>query len=304
MVRQFRVISSRQLEYVRAVARELHFTRAAEALRIAQPALSQQIRKLERQLGVALFERNNHRVRLTPAGAALLDHAERILSDLAAVEEEMLGWATGARGRIHLGSAHGLTVRLARLLTAFGDAYPAVEVELREMTSAEQIDDLHAGRLDAATAALSSRVDDVRLASHPLGEEPLVLITASTGPLAGERRMPVAALDGLDLIAYPSGSVVWETILSALAAAGARPRLRMETRDYTTARALAGLGAASAIVPRSIAEEPGRPVHVVRLEPEPVWGPVLVWSAIRRPGPALAAFLDFATRSSELTVGG
>ena len=72
------MMGSRQLEYFRAVARELHFTRAAEALQIAQPALSQQIRKLERQLGIALFERNNHRVRLTPAGAALLEHAENV----------------------------------------------------------------------------------------------------------------------------------------------------------------------------------------------------------------------------------
>jgi DNA-binding transcriptional LysR family regulator len=119
------------------VARELHFTRAAETLRIAQPALSQQIRKLERQLGVELFERNNHGVELTAAGAALLEGAERILSDLAAVEEEMLGWANGTRGRIRLGSARGLTVRLARLLTAFSEAHPAVEVELREMTTGE-----------------------------------------------------------------------------------------------------------------------------------------------------------------------
>src|SRR5580704_3002429 len=87
------MITSRQLEYFRAVARESHFTRAAELLRVAQPALSQQIRKLERQLGVVLFERDHHRVQITAAGAALLDHAERILSDLEAAEQEMLGWS-------------------------------------------------------------------------------------------------------------------------------------------------------------------------------------------------------------------
>ncbi|WP_433236292.1 LysR family transcriptional regulator [Streptosporangium sp. CA-135522] len=294
------MISSRQLEYVRAVARELHFTRAAEALRIAQPALSQQIRKLERQLGVALFERNNHRVEITPAGAALSDHAERILSDLVAVEEEMAGWGTGARGRIRLGSARGLTVRLARMLTEFGETCPAVEVELREMTGEEKVDGLHAGRLDAATVAISPHLDDTRLASHPLGVEPLVLITAAEGPWTGERRVPVAALDGLDLVSYPAGAVVWEIIVSALAAAGSTPRFRFETRDYTTARALASVGAAVAIVPRSIAEEAGQPVRIVRLDPEPVWAPALVWSALRRPGPALAAFIDFVIRHPPL----
>ena len=113
------MISSRQLEYFPVVARELHFTRAAEVLRVAQPALSQQIRKLERQLGLELFERDNHRVALTPAGAALLEHAERVLADLAAVEEEMLGWSEGTRGRIRLGVARGLAARLACLLVEF-----------------------------------------------------------------------------------------------------------------------------------------------------------------------------------------
>ncbi|MDX6347490.1 MAG: hypothetical protein QOF84_2280 [Streptomyces sp.] len=290
------MISSRQLAYVRAVARELHFTRAAETLRIAQPALSQQIRKLERQLGVELFARNNHGVELTAAGAALLEGAERILSDLAAVEEELLGWAHGTRGRIRLGSARGLTVRLARLLAAFSEAHPAVEVELREMTTGEMTAGLHAGRLDAATVAVSPRLDDARLAYRSLGEEPLVLITAaSSGPASSGQDgvMPVAALDGADLVAYPPGSVVREIVLAALDAAGARPRFRFETRDTGTARALASFGVAAAIVPRSVAEEPGQPVRVIRLDPEPSWTPALAWSALRRPGPALAAFIDF-----------
>jgi len=288
------MISSRQLEYVRAVARELHFTRAAQTLRIAQPALSQQIRKLERQLGVELFDRNNHRVALTPAGTALLAHAERVLADLAAVEEELLGWAGGTRGRIRLGSARGLTTRLARLLTAFGEQCPDVEVELRELTTAEMLAGLHAGELDAATVALSPGLDDGRLITRSLGEEPLVLISAGNGPFAGRYRVPVAELDGADLVGYPQGSVVREIVLTTLDAAGARARFRFETRDHSTARALASLGSAAAIVPRSIAEAPGQPVHVARLDPEPSWSPALAWSATRRPGPALSAFLNFA----------
>jgi len=110
------VITSRQLEYFRAVARELHFTRAAAALNMAQPALSQHIRKLERQLGLTLFERDRHGVALTPAGAALLEHAERILADIAAVDDELHDWAQGVRGVIRLGAARGVMPRLARVL--------------------------------------------------------------------------------------------------------------------------------------------------------------------------------------------
>src|SRR5215217_7243097 len=157
-------MTSRQLEYFRAVARELHFTRAAETLRVAQPALSQHIRKLERQLGVTLFERDRHRVELTAAGAALLDHAERILADIAAVEEEMAGWAGGVRGVIRLGAARGVVTRLAGVLADFCAEHPQVDVQLREETTADMVADLHAGRLDAATLAALPAPPDGRLA--------------------------------------------------------------------------------------------------------------------------------------------
>ncbi|MFC4052334.1 LysR family transcriptional regulator [Actinomadura syzygii] len=291
------MMGSRQLEYFRAVARELHFTRAAEALRIAQPALSQQIRKLERQLGVALFERNNHRVELTPAGTALLEHAERILADMAAVEDEMRGWAEGTRGRIRLGGARGLTARLARLLAEFSRQYPAIVVELLEMNTEEMVAGLYGGRLDAATVVrLPPQEEGRRLESLPLGEEPLVLVTTPSGPLAGKYRVPVASLDGVDLVCYPPGSVIREIVLSALADAGATPHIRFETREYSTARAMVSVGLAAAVMPRSVAEEPGQPVGVVRLDPEPTWAPSLAWPAGRRPGPALAAFIDFMAR--------
>lgn len=298
------MISSRQLEYFQAVARELHFTRAAEALHIAQPALSQQIRKLEKQLGLALFERNNHRVELTPAGTALLEHAERILSDLVAAEDEMLGWAGGVRGRIRLGAARGLTGQLARVLAGFCRAFPAVEVELREQNTEEMVAGLHAGRIDVATLAGRPAPGDRRLACHPLGEEPLVLVTGPRTPLAERRSVPVAELDGVDLVVYPSGSAVGGIIASALADADAWPRARFESGDYGTARALVGVGLAAAVMPLSVATAPGPPVAVVALEPEPVWTPSLAWSAARRPAPALAAFIDFVVGHPEFAALG
>jgi DNA-binding transcriptional LysR family regulator len=296
------VISSRQLEYFRAVATELHFTRAAETLHVAQPALSQQIRKLERQVGLALFERNSHGVTMTPAGTALLQHAERILADLAAVEEELAGWATGTHGRVRLGVARGVASRLARLLAEFCAAYPGIDVELREESNEAMVADLQAGRLDAATLAALPQPPTDRLASHPLGQEPLVLIASPTGPLGRRRRLPITALEGLDLVLYSPGSAVREVIVSALAAAGVAVRVRFETREYGTARALASVGLAAAIVPRAVAEEAGPPVRVIALRPEPVWSPALAWSAVRRPGPALSAFLEFAIGHRQLAL--
>ncbi|MFF7637859.1 LysR substrate-binding domain-containing protein [Kitasatospora sp. NPDC008050] len=297
------MITSRQLEYVRAVARELHFTRAAQVLGIAQPALSQQIRKLERQLGVVLFERSNHRVELTAAGAALLAGAERILADLATVEQELRGWADGTLGRIRLGCLPGLTSRLARVLREFGAACPGVEVELRELTTAEMTLALRAGQLDAAIVARrtdTTETDGDGLVYRSLGIEPLVLISAAaetgprTGAAPGEPPVPLGTLHGTDLVGYPVGSTVREIVLSALTLAGATPRFRFETRDPAAARALAAFGVAAAIVPRAVAEGPGHPVRIRRLTPEPHWMLTLAWSAERRPGSALATFLDFA----------
>ena len=285
-------MTSRQLEYFRAVARELHFTRAAERLHVAQPALSQQIRKLERQIGLRLFDRDNHRVELTPAGTALLVHAERILSDLEAVEQEMHDWTAGTRGLIRLGTARALATPLARLVGRFTGVFPGIEIELREESTLAMIEDLRSGRLDVATLARRPHFD-AGLEHRLLGREPLVLVTGLETPLARRRRIQVARLDGLDLILYGEGSAVRDVIMSALGAAGATPRVRFETREYRTARALASEGLAAAILPLSVAEEPGHPVHIIRLDPEPMWSAALAWPASRRPSPALTRFLAF-----------
>ncbi|WP_460346760.1 LysR family transcriptional regulator [Actinoallomurus acanthiterrae] len=307
------MISSRQLEYFQAVARELHFTRAARELRIAQPALSQQIRKLERQLGVVLFERDNHRVALTEAGSALLERADRILADLGAVEDEMRGWGGGTRGRIRLGVARGLIAGMSRLLAEFCAAYPGVEMRFREMTTGEMLEGLLAGRLDVATVAEVPR-NEPRLATHPLGEEPLVLIVApdaspdAASPGAASPgvafapggRAKVADLGDLDLVTYAPGSVVREVVAGAMADAGISGRFRFETRDYGTARSLVSVGLAAAVLPRSVAAEPGPPVRVIDLEPVLTWRPSLAWSAVRVPAPALKVFVEFVAEHGEI----
>lgn len=298
------MISSRQLEYFQAVARELHFTRAAAALHIAQPALSQQIRKLERQLGLVLFERNNHRVELTPAGTALLEHAERILSDLTAVEEDMLGWAGGVRGRIRLGAARGLMLQLASVLAGFCRTYPAVDVELSELNTQEMIAGLQLGRLDIATLADAPAVGERSLSWHRLGEEPLVLVTGPDSTFAGRKSIAVTELQGHDLVTYPTGSAVGAKITATLAAADVWARARFESREYTTARALASVGLAAAIMPASVAEAAGPPIAVIRLDPEPVWTPTLAWSATRRPTPAQTAFTTYMVGHPEFAGSG
>lgn len=286
------MLTSRQLECFEAVARHLHFTRAAAELNVAQPALSQQVRRLERQLGVELFTRTARSVHLTPAGEALFVHAQRVLADLAAVTDEMRGWAGVTTGRIRIGVARALVARVARLLAQFTAGYPGVDVELREESTAQMADDLVAGNLDVATLA-AAPPPDRPLRAIALGHEPLVLVVAPAHPWAARGSVRVSELDGRELVLYRPGSAVRDVITAACARAGVQLEPRYQTREYATARALAGDGLAVAILPLTVAQEPGIPVRALRLEPEPTWSPVLAWSSARRPSPALAAFIRF-----------
>jgi len=123
----------RHLRYFVAVAYKRHFTHAAESLLIAQPALSQQIQALERELGVTLFERTSRQVRLTPAGEALLVHAEGILAEAEQAYVEMQAFAGVTRGRVKLGLLQSLgAYRLSSLLARFHAQHQEIEMVLHE----------------------------------------------------------------------------------------------------------------------------------------------------------------------------
>ena len=132
----------RQLRYALAVGQRLNFTRAAADLSVAQPALSQQIGALERELGVRLFDRTNRSVRLTDAGRAFMRRAERILADIDRTAEEMTAFAGGLRGRVVVGTYQSFAeYTLPKLMGRFHALYPGIEIALREGMA----DDLLAG---------------------------------------------------------------------------------------------------------------------------------------------------------------
>src|SRR5881398_3208359 len=126
----------RQLRYVVAVADHLHFTRAAEALHVAQPALSQQIRRLERELDLQLFARTSRTVALTEPGAAVVERARRVLGEVDAIAEDLDAMRGILRGRVELGSMQSLgPFDLPRLLADFHARHPGVDVVLRDRKS-------------------------------------------------------------------------------------------------------------------------------------------------------------------------
>ncbi|MEW2526520.1 LysR substrate-binding domain-containing protein [Streptomyces sp. NPDC047071] len=178
----------RQLGYFVAVAEELHFGRAAERLHIVQSAVSQQVRRLERELGAELFDRAPRQVRLTAAGERLLPEAWAVL---AAAERARA--AVGARPPgLRLGTCTGLGEHLERVLAHFAERAPGVPVELVSADAGERLARVADGRLDAAFVRAAEPVPGVRVV--PLWRDPLVAVVPAGHPVAAR---PEAALADL-----------------------------------------------------------------------------------------------------------
>jgi LysR family transcriptional activator of glutamate synthase operon len=289
----------RQIRYFAAVARHRHFTRAAEELGLAQPALSQQVRSLEGELGVMLIDRSGRRVRLTDAGEGFLVWAERILADVAGAETEMAEFAGLSRGRVTVGSTPVQTlgrVDLSGLLAAFHARYPGVEIALREETTPTMIEELQLGRIDVALGALMGDSLPPGIVAEPLFAEELVAIVATTHPLADRSAVPLAELAKERFVLAKPGSPIRRTLEEAAATAGASIRVSFETSEQTLVRAIVSRGLAVAVVPRSLAEEPGLPVAILQLQGLPHQRTVALLWADRPHTAAAQRFLTLALR--------
>ncbi|MEU9130307.1 LysR substrate-binding domain-containing protein [Kitasatospora sp. NPDC048540] len=192
----------RQLHCFVAVAEELHFGRAAERLLLGQPAVSQQIRRLERELKVELFDRSPRYVRLTRAGELFLPAARQVLTAEQAAKAAVAGLAApglATPGVLRLGTITGLGERLDRILDAYQRHAPAVRVELHSLPVGERLDRLADGHLDAAfvRGAVPDRSPALRFL--PVDPEPLLVALPARHPLADRSEIGLADLAALPL---------------------------------------------------------------------------------------------------------
>src|SRR5579871_1211655 len=206
----------RQLRYLVALADERHFTRAAEREHIAQPALSQQIRRLEEEVGVALVERTTRRVSITEAGELLVARARRILAELEAARAELQAVRGIQSGRVLVGALHTMgPVDLALVLADFHERHPGVELTVREQSSEELAEMLRVDELDLAFLSVTERVESHGLGLYQLVSEELAIVLPAEHRLAGRRRLRMAELAGEPFISYRPGSRLRELLLSA-----------------------------------------------------------------------------------------
>jgi DNA-binding transcriptional LysR family regulator len=216
-------VELRQLVYFSAVAEELNFARAAERLHIVQPAVSQQIRRLERDLGVQLFDRTSRRVRLTAAGERLLPEARAVLA--AADQTRRLAAELASSGILRLGTSQGLGERLPQVLDELARTAPALRVELVGARADQRLAMLRSGQLDSAFVRAVPQARDLELL--PLWDDPLVAALPATHPLAASATLELRQLSELPLRLAPrdDNPPFHDFVLAACTAAGFEPML-------------------------------------------------------------------------------
>ena len=243
----------RQLAYFVAVAEEGNFTRAAERIPIAQPAISQQIRRLESELGEILFIRDRRASTLTPAGQALLPHARAMLADAKHAREAVEALSGLLTGRLAFGLVQPLPDRrVPRLLGAFCRQHPGIELTLIEDETDALLAALHTGELDAALIGLG-RYDDPPpdLESLLVAQEPLVVAVHPEHPLAARGSIPLRALREEPMVTLTPASKLRTNLEMACRAAGFAPRILAETSDLGLVVELAAEQIGVAVLPQS-----------------------------------------------------
>ncbi len=239
-----------QLTYALAVAEERSFTRAADRLHLAQPSLSRQVRLLERELGVLLFNRGPGRgsVDLTADGDALLPFIRRVLADVEATGAEARALSGMAAGRLSIGATPSLiTSVLAPALVAFHESHPGIDLLVIEAGSHQLVPQLASGEVDLALVV--EPVTDPLVSTTPLFDDPLVLAVAPGHPLAARRSVRVRDLQALPLVMFREGYDLREATLAACAEAGVEPRLVSQGGEMDGVLAFVAAGLGAAVVP-------------------------------------------------------
>ncbi|MGN9907630.1 LysR family transcriptional regulator [Phytohabitans sp. LJ34] len=272
-------VELRDIEIFLTLAKELHFGRTAERLRISQARVSQSIKQQERRIGGALFERTSRSVRLTPLGERLRDRLDAGYGEIMAGIDEAAAAARGQVGTLTIGTMASGHHRIAGVLDLFRQRHPQCELRMREILPTDPFGGLRAGRVDVAMVWLPVREPD--LAVGPvLHTEQLTLAVASDHPLAGREQVEMEAL-GDHPVVYPDGPIpeyVWEAHTPSATPAG-RP-IRREIAVATLEEAFTAIASGSVVSPIGVDAAATRrrgDITFVPLTDGPILRYALVW---------------------------
>jgi DNA-binding transcriptional LysR family regulator len=216
----------RHLRYFVAVAEELHFRRAAERLHVAQPAVSEQVRKLEAELGVRLLDRDHRSVSLTDAGAAMLDEARQVLVQADVAQRAARQAGDRATGRLRVGYLpDALPVSVPRLLRRFSTMAPGARISFETGGARHLLEAVREGRIDVAVTCLPAPIAGLRVVR--IGEEQAVAAVPEGHPCSTEAEISLGWLERTPLVQLgrPINPAFYDAVLGACAAAGIAPAL-------------------------------------------------------------------------------
>ncbi len=285
-------VTFRQLRVFTEVARQLSFSRAAEAMHLTPPAVTMQVKELEGHVGMPLFERQGRQIQLTMAGEYFLVYAKRLLSTLKDAENVMNRFKRVETGVLTIGLISTAGYFLPQLLARFQAEHEGVEVRLdvtRDLT--KLIDRLHSNEIDLAVMWRPPK--EYALRSEPFAGHPMVFVCPPGHPLLGVGHPPLEALVHYPLVARELGSEVRHTLDHYLREHRLAPRIAMEIPSNETVKAsvMAGLGIGFLSLHAVAAELRSGQLHLVDFEGTPIvrtWN--LVHQASKVLSPAAEAF--------------
>lgn len=248
------MIDLRHLRYFAAVAEELHFGRAAERLGIAQPPLTQQIQKLERELGYSLFVRTSRRTELTEAGRVLLDNSRRVLSDFDEAIEQARRAGRGESGQLRVGTPPSVMLTsLPTVIRKYRQRYPDIRFSLREASTSAIFGELQSGALDLGF--LREVHPDEGLASQIILREPLNAVLPASHPLAQKPGLRLKHLAEEPFVLFPRhlGEAFYDRVMGMCAEAGFAPRVVQEATQWQSVVTFVETGLGVSIAPAGVA---------------------------------------------------
>jgi DNA-binding transcriptional LysR family regulator len=283
----------RQLHYFVAIAEEGQFTRAAARVSVAQPAVSAQIRRLERELGERLFVRDPQGATLTDAGEAFLPHARAAITAAARGRDTIASLQGKLQGRLAVGVAGPVDHRLAAAIGEFHRAHPAIEIALTNQQNEPLLAGVADAEFDAAIVGVGAQPLPPGVEARVVATEPLVLAVAPDHPLGRRKTIAIADLRDAPMITLVPGSGLRAVLEQACRAAGFSPRITAETGELPSLVELVAAGLGVGLLPHSAATGA---VHVLRVvRPRLERRTALAWNAAAG-SPAARAFLAIAER--------
>jgi LysR family cyn operon transcriptional activator len=287
----------RHLRYFDAVAETLNFTRAAERLHVTQSTLSHQVRQLEEELGVALFDRSGKHVRMTEAGEVLRSHMTPALQQIDLGVRALRGPGEAITGRIRLGTTPSFNTRMVPQCAAtLLNQYPGIQVIVEELAAGVILKRLRSGHLDIAVSYPPGEGSDLWF--EPLYNEELRLVVGIQHPLARRRRVRMAELHNVRMVLLPAQFLTRKLVDECLQSAGAKPLIVAEINSVAPMIELIRQTDLAGIVTET-AVQPSPQLRVIPLEdPTPIRTPGMLWPKGAARSPVLKHFAEIIRRAA------